>query len=96
MTATEARLALPATLSSAAAPELRERLLELRGAPLSLHAEGVRKLGGQCAQVLLSAALTWKADGQALRVVEPSAEFGEALRILGLSLDSVTAGDRAR
>jgi chemotaxis protein CheX len=96
MTATEARLALPATLSSAAAPDLLERLLALRGAPLALEAEGVRKLGGQCAQVLMSAALTWKTDGHGLRVVDPSAEFGEALRLLGLSLDSVTAGDRAR
>jgi chemotaxis protein CheX len=96
MTATEARLALPATLSSAAAPELLERLLALRGSPLELQAGEVRKLGGQCAQVLMSAALTWRTDGCALRIVEPSDEFGEALRLLGLSLDSVTAGDRAR
>jgi len=93
MTATDARYALPASLSSAAAAGLRDSLLSLRGAPLTLEAEGVRKLGAQCAQVLLAAALTWKADGQPLRVADPSAEFAESLRLLGLSIDSVTTGD---
>jgi chemotaxis protein CheX len=91
----EARLALPAALSSADAPELRDRLLALRGKPVALEAEGVRKLGGLCAQVLMAAAVTWRADGVPLRIADPSAEFGEALRLLGMPLAAVTAGDRA-
>ena len=94
MTAQDIRLALPANLASSAAAQLRESLLAHRGAALTLEAEGVRRLGAQCAQVLMAAALTWKADGKALRVADPSAEFADSLRLLGLSIDAVTTGDR--
>jgi hypothetical protein len=40
---------------------------------------------------MLSAAATWRADGFALGIDSPTPEFHEALRLLGLSVDAVTA-----
>ena len=67
---------------TAAAPLARE-LLGHRGQPISLNAGNVRRLGGQCLQVLLSARTTWAADGQAFEIVEPSPEFAEGLSLMG-------------
>jgi len=67
---------------TAAAPLVKE-LLGHRGQPISLNAGNVRRLGGQCLQVLLSAQSTWAADGQAFEIVEPSPEFAEGLAQMG-------------
>lgn len=85
------RIDLPDSLGSAGAAALAATLLEARGAPLTLGAGSVRRLGGQCVQVLLSAAATWRADGFALGIETPSPEFEEALRLLGLTTGAVTA-----
>jgi chemotaxis protein CheX len=90
--AAPATLQLPESLGSAAAEDLLASLRDLRGQPLSLDASRVRRVGAQCAQVLLSAAATWRADGAVLGIDEPSTEFQEALRLLGLSVGSVSAG----
>lgn len=66
----------------AAGPLVRE-LLSHRGRPLAVDASGVRRLGGQCLQVLLSAQATWSADGQPFEIVEPSPEFAESLVLMG-------------
>jgi chemotaxis protein CheX len=87
-----AKLQLPDSLGSAAAEALLASLLAARGQPLSLDASRVRRVGAQCAQVLLSAAATWRADGAALRIEDPSSEFQEALRLLGLTVGAVSAG----
>lgn len=89
------RFALPESLDSAAAVALAEALRGARGEPLTLEAAGVRRLGGLCAQVLLSAAASWRADGCALSVADPSPEFVEALRLLGLGPDSLNTGAQA-
>ena len=67
---------------TAAAPLVKE-LLGHRGQPISLNAGEVRRLGGQCLQVLLSARATWAADGQTFEIVEPSPEFAEGLAQMG-------------
>lgn len=67
---------------TAAAPLVKE-LLGVRGQPVSLNASSVRRLGGQCLQVLLSAQTTWAADGQPFAIVEPSPEFTEGLALMG-------------
>ena len=67
---------------TAAAPLVRE-LLARRGHPVALDASQVRRLGGQCLQVLLSAQVTWSADGAAFEIVNPSPEFAEALALMG-------------
>lgn len=67
---------------TAAAPLVKE-LLGHRGQPISLNAGNVRRVGGQCLQVLLSARATWAADGQGFEIVEPSPEFAEGLAQMG-------------
>ena len=70
-------------LDMTAAGPLTTELLGHRGQPVSLNAAGVRRLGGQCLQVLLSARSTWSADGQPFEIVEPSPEFTEGLALMG-------------
>lgn len=82
---------LPDNLGSSAARDLATALLTQRGQPLTLNAANVRRLGAQCTQVLLSAAATWRADGAALSIHDPSPEFQEAMRLLGLSEQALTA-----
>jgi chemotaxis protein CheX len=89
------RLSLAESLGPAEATELADKLRTLRGAALEIEAHSVRRLGGLCVQVLLSAAATWRQDGLPLRLVEASPEFEESLRLLGLSADALSAGDPA-
>ena len=76
---------LPQVLDLTAAAPLTEQLLSLRGVDLAIDASRVVRLGGQCLQVLLSCAATWKADGAKLEFVNESVEFGEALQHFGIS-----------
>jgi len=69
---------------NAASPLVSEFLCH-RGEEVTVDASCVQRLGGQCLQVLLSAAMTWKADETPLAVVNPSLDFVEWLRRLGLS-----------
>jgi chemotaxis protein CheX len=90
------RLDLPEVLDTAAAPALADSLRSIRGAPVELNAEEVRRVGGLCVQVLVSAAKSWEADGTKLTVKNPSPEMTEALRLMGLQPEDITAGeDRA-
>lgn len=89
------RIALPASLGPTEAAELAEQLRGMRGGPVELEAHDVRRVGGQCVQILLSAAATWRADGAPLRLVEPSPEVAEALRLLGLTVEALSAGESA-
>ncbi|MER2534201.1 MAG: STAS domain-containing protein, partial [Rhizobiaceae bacterium] len=80
---------------------LAEELLRLpepalRGArrgPVSLDASLVERLGGQCLQVLLSAATTWAQEGEALSVSCPSENFLADLGLLGLTVDAFNIRD---
>lgn len=85
---------LPAALDTSAAPGLADKLRLARGVPLTLSAKNVTRLGGLCAQVLLSAAASWRADGSRLSIADPSPEFIEALRLMGLQPAAITAGDQ--
>jgi len=78
-------MALADTLDVNAAGPLTLTLLELRGQPLALDASQVRRIGGQCLQVLLSAQATWAVDGQAFDIVSPSPDFADGLALLGAS-----------
>jgi chemotaxis protein CheX len=84
MEATPHLMQLPQVLDLTAAGPLTEQLLALRGADLSLDASQVMRLGGQCLQVLLACAATWKKDGAALELVQPSPELTEALQQFGV------------
>ena len=85
-----ATVELPAHLDLTAAAPLHERLLALRGEAVGIDASKVESLGGQCLQVLLSAVVTWKADMVELSFVKASAGFENGLRLLGLSVDSLS------
>jgi len=76
-------LTLGDALDMTAAGPLVQEFLGLRGQPISLNASGVRRVGGQCLQVLLSAQATWAADGQTFEIVDPSPEFADGLALMG-------------
>jgi chemotaxis protein CheX len=76
-------LALSDTLDVTAAAPLAQELVGLRGQPVSLDASAVRRLGGLCLQVLLSARAAWSTDGQAFEIVNASPEFTDGLALMG-------------
>jgi chemotaxis protein CheX len=82
--ASSAIVALPETLDSSSAVSLKEQLLAKRGAPLVVDAGQVRRTGMQAVQVLLSAARTWRSEGQSYAVANASEEFLETLALVGL------------
>jgi chemotaxis protein CheX len=78
-----ALVTLADVLDLTAAGPLAGELAGLRGRPLSLNAAGVERLGALCLQVLLSARVTWAADGASLLVASPSPEFAEQVARFG-------------
>ena len=78
-------LTLPEVLDLKAAGRLTTDLLELRKQELVIDASQVRRLGGQCLQVLLSARATWEFDGVPLHIGDSSPAFVEGLELLGIS-----------
>jgi chemotaxis protein CheX len=83
---------LPAHLDMPLAASLAEALLKRVGEPLAVDGSAVQRLGASCAQVLLAAARTWKAEGDALTLRNPSARFLEDLNLLGLEPDTFLTG----
>ncbi len=75
---------LPAILDLKAAGPLVAEFLRCRGEDLTVDASRVQRLGGQCLQVLLSAAMSWKADEVPLAFVNPSPDFVDGLARLGI------------
>ena len=82
---TDQTLTLGDSLEMTAAGPLHKELLGRRGRPVTLDASQVRRIGGQCLQVLLSAEATWAADGAAFQIVDPSPEFADGLALMGAS-----------
>lgn len=82
---TDQTLTLGDSLEMTAAGPLHKELLGRRGRPVTLDASQVRRIGGQCLQVLLSAQATWAADGAAFQIVDPSPEFSDGLALMGAS-----------
>jgi chemotaxis protein CheX len=76
-------VALGDNLDMNAAAPLTAELRAARGAPLALDASAVRRVGGQCLQVLLTAQATWAADGHAFEITTPSPEFAEGVALMG-------------
>lgn len=76
---------LPEELATPAAPALAEMLKGRRGGPLVLDASAVKRLGGCCAQILLSAKESWASDGAELVIENPSREFQMDAAILGVA-----------
>ena len=76
-------LILADSLDLTAAAPLAAELLARRGAPLTLDASAVRRLGAQCLQILIAGRTAWEADGQAWRVANPSPEFSDSAALMG-------------
>jgi chemotaxis protein CheX len=77
-------LLLPADLDHVAAASLFEVLSSLIGTDVVIEGSRVEHIGGQCLQILLAAASTWKTDGAVLEFVNPSLEFIAGLELLGV------------
>jgi chemotaxis protein CheX len=84
------RMELPPILDLVAAPALHAELLRRRGVALELDAGRVRRLGGQCLQILLAARAIWAAEKQPLRFTALSEEFIAALEVMGVSVEALT------
>ncbi|HUB63866.1 MAG TPA: STAS domain-containing protein [Methylocella sp.] len=76
---------LPEVLDLKFAAPLAAEFLALRGRPLQVDGAQVQRLGGQCLQVLLSAAQSWKKDGVSFEFINLSGDFIEGLARLGVS-----------
>lgn len=89
----EENIALPEALDLVAAKPLALTLLSMRGSDIRVDASQVTRIGGQCLQVLLSAAATWKADHAIFKVVAPSQEFIGGLKLLGVEPTTLVSQD---
>ncbi len=76
-------IALAETLDLLAAAPLAAALLAKRGQDVVLDGSAVRRLGGQCLQVLLAARTSWLADGRSFRITVASAELANGLAQFG-------------
>jgi chemotaxis protein CheX len=74
---------LPEILDLRAAGPLASELTHRRGAAIALDASKVRRLGGQCLQVLLSAHVSWSKDRAPFSIVNSSKDFTDSLVLLG-------------
>jgi chemotaxis protein CheX len=89
-------LELPAVLDLKAATPLTVEFLTARGRPIEVDASHVERLGGQCLQVLLCAANSWKIDESPFAIINPSSDFIEGLARLGVSAADFTGQDKAQ
>ncbi len=83
------RLVLEPRLAAEDAAAFVQSLQTFRGKPLELDASQVAEIGTPCLQVLLSAMVSWRADGQTCAVVEPSDALLAVIGHLGLDLDAL-------
>lgn len=84
-------LNLPDKIDVAGARALSETLLARRGAPVTIDASAVQKIGALAVEVLLSGARQWSEDGHPFRVIEASDALTGALQGLGIDPRSLSA-----
>ncbi|KQN37412.1 hypothetical protein ASG37_10165 [Sphingomonas sp. Leaf407] len=80
-------LPLSAVLDTAAAPALRDLLVERlsAGEPLLLDGSGVERIGQACLQVLIAAETAARAAGVAFAIDAPSPALADMTALAGLS-----------
>jgi anti-anti-sigma regulatory factor len=86
---------LPALLDAVAAAPLRQALLALQASPLTVDASQVERLSTPSLQVLMAAALSWKAAGHDFAVTGESETFASIRGLLGITPDLLPSGPRA-
>ena len=79
-------ISLAPILNSAAAADLANALLAVRGQPVRVDAGEVTQLGGLCLQVLLSADKTWAADQLPYALSPVSQAFRDQASLYGANL----------
>lgn len=84
-------LKLAAVLDLNEASNLKANILSLRGAPLSIDASGVERVGAQCVQVLMAAAKAWEADKHPFSFEKASEAFIKTLQLIGVNVDHLLA-----
>jgi chemotaxis protein CheX len=82
-----AQIVLPESLDLRAASPLASKLLSARGKGVTIDASRASTVGAQCLQVILSAKLTWRRDGQSFVIKDPSEAFLVSLSEAGLSAE---------
>jgi chemotaxis protein CheX len=85
-TKTQTSLKLAEVLDITEAGPLASEIMKHRGSDMRIDASSVRKLGGQCLQVLLCAATTSIQDGNHLEITDPSEDFLQSIEAYGLNL----------
>jgi chemotaxis protein CheX len=76
---------LEPSLDLKSAGPLLTSLREARGQDVALEAGEVRRVGGQCLQVLIAARTAWAAEGHAFEFRDPSAAFVDGAALMGAS-----------
>lgn len=87
---------LAEVLDTTAASSLLADLQKLRGNPIEIAGGAVSRISALCVQVLLSAAMTWKADGMSFSINLPSDALREAMRVLGVNVGQIETGGATR
>lgn len=64
---------------------LRDGIMARRGQAVRISGEGVPVLSALAAQVLIAAQRTWRLDGHAFELTDPSEDLVGDLRLLGLT-----------
>jgi chemotaxis protein CheX len=76
---------LEPSLDLKSAAPLLTSLRGARGRDVALEAGEVRRVGGQCLQVLIAARAAWAADGRAFEYRDASAAFIDGVALMGAS-----------
>jgi chemotaxis protein CheX len=77
-------LLLPEVMDLKASSGLCAELAARRGQDILLNAAAVRRLGGQCLQVLLAARTAWREDRRSFQIVEPSDSLLQSFELFGV------------
>ncbi|MWB77437.1 STAS domain-containing protein [Pseudooceanicola sp. 216_PA32_1] len=85
-------LLLPPRLDLPAAAPLAQAFRERLGADIAVDASQVTHLGALCLQVLLSAAITARRRGHALRLIAISDRAAQQLAQMGFTPDTLAEG----
>ena len=92
MSAAPRVIELPEQLDMPVAAQPAQSFAALVGEPLAVDGARVQRLGASCAQVMLAAARTWKSEGDALSLQNPSPRLLEDLNLLGLEPATFLSG----
>jgi len=85
MSAEPALIRLESSLDLKSAGPLLTSLRDVRGQDVALEASEVRRVGGQCLQVLIAARAAWTSDGRVIEFRDPTPAFIDGVALMGAS-----------